>query len=264
MNPQPLDETVGSLAQHWKTLAEELSRYLPQAIKPRFERMPASGQTTVLLRAANSSRAPRQRGPAMPALPMLVDIAGNPRFQVGYEEEWEERKGSRPLRFKASNLTFFMFPPDDAQPVQLFRAEWPGVREWSTRGTVGCQAPDAGHPHWQFDALNHYMSREQRFARLRRSLNLLESSDDVVDFDPLASETMAELTVEEEGIDTSWTAVHFAAGAKWPLAPWVGDGIATDSHVWVPASLKNIRSWVVSAVVYTRDELLKCCAGCRI
>jgi hypothetical protein len=229
-----------------------------------FDEIIVDGQTTAFLHASNSSRAPRQRGPAMPVLPMLLDLAGNPRFHVGYAEEWDRRTGPRPYRFKASNLTFFMFPRDNARPVQLFRAEWPGIREW-TRGTVGFQSPDSGHPHWQFDALDYYMSREQRFARLRRTLSLLESRDDApVDFDPLTSDTAVDLSVEEEAIDTSWTAVHFAAGARWPFAPWMGNGKVTDTHVLAPTELKHIRAWVISAVVYTRDELLKCCVGCRI
>jgi hypothetical protein len=264
LTTKPLDVTPGRLTQHWKTLAEELASSLPRATNLGFDRVSVEGQTTAVLRSSNSSRAPRQRGPVMPALPMLVDLDGNPRFHVGYAEEWEEQAGARPYRFKASNLTFFMFPPDNAQPVQLFRAEWPGMREW-TRGTVGFQSPDAGHPHWQFDALNHYMSREQRFARLRRTLDLLENRDDApVDFDPLVSDTAADLTVEEESIDISWTAVHFVAGAKWPFVPWMGNGVATDTHILTPVELKNIRAWVTSVVIYTRDELSKCCAGCRI
>ena len=193
----------------------------------------------------------------MPAVPLLIGPDEVARYRVGYAEEWEERPGPRPLRFKAANLTFFMSPPDEAPTIQLFRAEWPGLREW-TRGSVGYQSPDAGHPHWQFDALGHYMSEEQRRARIRRALGALLAPQEVPEeFSPGSLDTAADLVAEEEAVDTSWTAFHFAAGARWPIQPWPGPGEPSEPHVWAPEDLISIRRWVRSVIMYTRQELAK-------
>lgn len=259
---QPLDETLARVNQHWGTLAGEL-----RAVMPRAERLSigaSAGGVTGVLRSANSVLAHRHRGGNVPAVPILVGRDGTPRYRVGYIEEWEERSGFRLLRFRAANLTFFISPPDDAPAIQLFRAEWPGLREW-TQGVVGHQSPDAGHPHWQFDALDHYMLEEQRRGRLRRALGILRAPlGEPEEFGVAGLDTAADLVIEEETVDTSWTAVHFASAARWPQQPWPGPGSPSTPHVWAPENLVGIRGWVRSVIVYAREELLKATANCHI
>lgn len=257
MNDGALDETLARVRQHWGTLAGELRAAAPRARDLRFDPIPASGAIAALLRSSDSVRAVRHRGGDVPAVPLVFDRAGAPRFSFGCAEEWEERPGPRPLRFRAANLTFFMHSDDGPGPIQIFRAEWPGIREW-TRGVTGPQSPGAGHPHWQFDALAHYMSEDQRRTRVQKALALLSStsSDEPEDFAPSAVDTATSLLAEEV-VDTRWTAMHFAAGARWPQRPWSGSTDARDVHVWVPAGLRDIRAWVCSVVLYSREELLK-------
>ncbi len=262
MSCNPLDETLAKVKQHWGTLARELRDVLPRAQGLRIE--VSAGGVTGVLRSANSQLARRQRGGNMPAVPLLVGSDETARYRVGYMEEWEERSGPRPLRFKAANLTFFMSPPEDAPAIQLFRAEWPGLREW-VQGEEGFQSPGAGHPHWQFDALGHYMSEEQRRDRLRRALGVLQAPlETPEDFSPGGLDTAAELVVEEEAVDTSWTAFHFAAGARWPQQPWLGPNEPSEPHVWAPEDMISIRKWVRSVVLYAREELLKASTACRL
>ncbi len=262
MTENPLDETLARVRQHWATLAGELREVLPRAVRLTIEA--SAGGVTGVLRSMNSSLAWRQRGGNMPAVPLLIGPDKVPRYRVGYAEEWEERPGPHPLRFKAANLTFFMSPSNEAPTVQLFRAEWAGLREW-TKGSVGYQSPGAGHPHWQFDALGHYMSEEQRRARLRRALGALQAPPEVPEeFSPASLDTAADLVAEEEAVDTSWTAFHFAAGARWPIQPWPGPGEPSEPHVWAPESLVSIRKWVRSVTMYARQELLKASTTCSV
>ena len=172
LTDKPLDETFARIKQHWGMLARQLQKVMPRAEQLSIDT--AAGRVAGVLRSANSVLARRQHGGASPAAPLLLGLDETARYRVGYMEEWEERSGSRPLRFRAANLTFFISPPNDAPAIQLFRAEWPGLREW-TQGVIGYQSPEAGHPHWQFDALDHYMSEEQRRARVRRALGMLSA-----------------------------------------------------------------------------------------
>lgn len=262
MSRKPLDETFAQVKQHWGALTRELQVVMPRAEKLFIES--SAGGMAGVLRSANSQLARRQRGGNMPAVPLLVGPDNVTRYRVGYMEEWEERSGPRPIRFRAANLTFFISPPDEAPAIQLFRAEWPGLREW-TQGVEGFQSPGAGHPHWQFDALEHYMSEEQRRDRLRRALGVLQMPPEAPeDFNPGGLDTAADLVVEEEVVDTSWTAFHFAAGARWHQQPWLGPGASTEPHVWAPESLMNIRGWVRSVILYAREELLKASTTCRV
>jgi hypothetical protein len=262
LSDEPLDETLARVKQHWAILAQELRNAMPRAEHLSIDAV--AGGVTGVLRSANSLPARRQRGGNMPAVPLLVGQDETARYRVGYLEEWEERPGRRLLRFKAANLTFFITPPDDAPAIQLFRAEWPGLREW-TRGVVGYQSPGAGHPHWQFDALDHYMSEEQRRASVRRVLSILQKPREAPEeFGPESLETATKLVVEEEAVDTSWTAFHFAAGARWPKQPWQGPGNPSEPHVWAPGDLMSIRQWVRSVVIYARQELLKASTNCKL
>jgi hypothetical protein len=233
---------------------------LPSAKGLRVNGIEVAGSAKAELRATNGRDANREQGRAT-VVPIIRASDNAVRYWVGYLEEWEEIRSRKPYRFRAANLTFFLEPASDANLVQIFRAEWPGIREWN-RGEIGWQSPGAGHPHWQFDALRHYMSREQRRHRLEAALSLLEQPPDKVEEfgEPNPLRLAADLISEEE-VDLSWTAVHFAAGARWPKERWYGDGSRPEAHTWAPSELNNIRSWVISSVLYIREELLKTCKG---
>lgn len=263
MSAGALDITYGSLGPHWAALATELKGALPSARNLQLSGTAIAGSATAELRAFNGRDAVRERGRAS-VVPILRGPDGGVRYWVAYLEEWEEISGRKPYRFRAANLTFFHEPTPEVALVQIFRAEWPGVREWK-RGELGYQSPGAGHPHWQFDALGHYMSREQRRRRLEAALSLLQQpTNEVEEFGETEPLSLAADTVAEEEVDLSWTAIHFAAGARWPKERWRGDESTLGTHTWVPSELDNIRSWVTSTVLYVREELLKSSRGCQL
>lgn len=108
------------------------------------------------------------------------------------------------------------------------------------------------------------MSDEQRRMRVRRALDVLERpSDALEEFSAATLDAAADLVAQDEVVDTTWAAVHFAAGARWPTHPWAGARELSDPHVWVPSDLTSIRNWVISTIYYAREELLKACPGCR-
>jgi hypothetical protein len=228
----------------------------------RIDDATAAGGALAQLRADNGRETGREHGRAS-VVPLLRGSDDAIRYWLSYAEEWEEVGGTRPYRFRSSNLTFFFEPVPDATLVQVFRAEWPGVREWK-RGEIGWQSPGAAHPHWQFDALGHYMSREQRRQRLEAALALLDRPPGAVEeFGAAEPRSIAADLVSEEKVDLSWTAIHFAAGARWPEERWQGDSTRPAPHTWMPLDLDRIRAWVTSTVLYVREELLKACKGSK-
>lgn len=258
------DETLGSLQAHWHQLVHELVPALPRAKRLALRPNSVARQTVAVLACANGQVVERNQGRAA-VIPLLWGSGDKPRYWVGYIEEWEDVGGRKPYRFKSANLTFFLESLVTGPAVQLFRAEWPGVREW-TPGEPGWQSPGAGHPHWQFDALEHYASSRRRAERRERLAQLLEQGPGQVETfgpDVLAADELVSQE-EEAADDTSWTAMHFASGARWPMEPWSGDRKKPGSHTWAPANLGQIRAWATSAVIYTREELLKATKGCQV
>ena len=149
----------------------------------------------------------RERGGRVRVVPLFPEEPQKP-YWVSWMEEWEVLgTGQRRCRFKASNLTFFLGEPGLLTKAQLFRAEWAGIADWDGRGTLGWQAPGAGHPHWQFDALRYYFGEHLRRERVRNLARLMRS-DEVTEFgDDAFTDEVAEFI--EPRPEMAWTHTHF-------------------------------------------------------
>jgi len=123
---------------------------------------------------------------------------------------------------------------DPVKP-QLFRLEWPGLRDWDRSG-IGFQSRGAGHPHWQIDLL------ESLHARPDRATFDPEPSEEVEDFDveitpqPLSDRIRA-LTIER---------MHLASAAPWWLSNTAEFG---QHHLNAPHSREDLLRWLTSAIV---------------
>jgi hypothetical protein len=91
---------------------------------------------------------------------------------------------------------------------QIFRSEWPGIRDWSGTGP-GFQSPGAGHPHWQFD-VQTALRAQQNEAAITSTTNFDEET--IEDFEleaarePDVLELVRAATIER---------MHFASAAPW-------------------------------------------------
>lgn len=191
-------------------------------------------------------RAARTRGLATPVAPW-VDLQNGLWAWFGYREEWNVRTtGLHPtFAFRASSLTVhFGFRARDPKP-QMFRAEWAGPTSVGSEWTM--QAGDAGHPHWQFDAIDSLLAPAKAdeakiFAEILRA-----EADEAgpKDFVPNAAPE------EVEGIVAarSLAALHFASAASW----WFKAPL--DAHAHVPNSEGEIRSWLMRTLAYLLPEL---------
>ena len=260
-----LDETLGSLKAHWNQLVREIIPLLPRAKHLDVRNSIVVNQAAATLTCENLQNL--ERGSRrIEAVPLLWSAGQNVAYWVSYFEDWEYVGGKRPYRFKAANLTFFLGSNNYRPAIQIFRVEWAGMVR-NSLGDLSWPSPGAGHPHWQFDAVEHYTSSRRRVERRERLAQLLEQMPGGVElFDPETVRLADDLVSkeEEEADDTSWTAMHFASGARWPKEPWLGDRTRSEAHIWAPAELSQIRAWTKSAVAYTREELLKATKGCQI
>lgn len=191
-------------------------------------------------------RAARTRGLATPVAPWL-DLRGGLWAWFGYREEWNIQPGSHPsFVFRASSLTVhFGFKAVDPKP-QMFRAEWAGptlvAKQWSMQGG------DAGHPHWQFDAMDSLLvpakAEEARmFADILRSEFEQAEAKDFVPVNTGKDEVQGIVSAR------SLAALHFASAAPW----WLKD--PHDAHAHVPKDESQIQNWLDRTLDYLSKEL---------
>ena len=178
----------------------------------------------------------------------LHRIRGELWAWLGLREEWSDeaapRRRRRRFSFRSSALTVHFGYLNYLEKPQMFRAEWAG-------GALSAddmhQAKSAGHPHWQFDALE---SSPSYAAEVKDLLVLLREATGAAasrDFIPgaLAPEDHGEMTDARN----RFSRLHFAsAAAWWRPAP---DNV----HVHAPASVQELESWLRATVDYTLGEL---------
>lgn len=255
-----LDASEGAIRTHWNVFTTEL-RKLRLVGLPRTE---VTGNFVSDLAVAAMSGptvelTERHMGGRVEALPISFD--GRPsEFWVSYREQWALVTARR-FRYRSADLTFFQGRPG-GQKHQLFRAEWPGFADWGG-GAPGWQAPGAGHPHWQFDALRTYVSADVRRAEVESLLSVLRKpSDQLEEFGEEELDAVSQLSLEAMP-DIAWTGMHFANQARWSKQAWHGDQEDVSAHTSAPGTPKEIRDWAVSVLAYAHHELRRSDARIR-
>lgn len=192
-------------------------------------------------------RAARTRGLATPIAPW-IDLRGGLWAWFGYREEWNIRAtGNHPtFVFRASSLTVhFGFKATDPKP-QMFRAEWAGptvvASQWAMQGG------DAGHPHWQFDAMDSLLA-PTKVEEARMFADILRAEADQAGPRDFVAVNTAPGEIGNVVAARSLAALHFASAAPWWLkAPH-------DLHAHVPSDEAQIRTWLGRTLDYLVHEL---------
>ncbi|WP_227420035.1 hypothetical protein [Roseitranquillus sediminis] len=165
---------------------------------------------------------------------------------LGYREEWE--RGEREtLRFRTVSLTVHFGLKADRFKPQMFRLEWSGWADW-TRGSLSFQGGNAGHPHWQFDALESLAddgSAER--ADMLRELLRNDTEDTVREFAPQLPESDVRDLVSRQALSR----IHFPSAAAWWNEP------PRDSHAHSPGRSADVRSWIERSLSYLAGELAR-------
>jgi hypothetical protein len=173
---------------------------------------------------------------------------------LGYREEWDLNEEGRPtparrrFTFRSAGLTVHLGRRGDRLKPQLFRAEWAGWTTWPGIG-LGFQAEGAGHPHWQFDALDS-LGTEADAELAKEYLKVLRAEEqhevEPQDFVPqgLTADDVRALVRQRP-----LSRMHFPSGAHW----W--RDAPANTHAHAPQSTDELRRWVALSVGYICREL---------
>lgn len=163
---------------------------------------------------------------------------------LSYRESWQILGGRGKSReFRSASLSVYFGLENEAYKPQIFRSEWTGWAKWNAQAAASFQS-DAGHPHWQFDALDS-LGEDESALRLQ-ALEMLRDQDNeefVRDFDP-RPETVRSLVLAQ-----GLSRVHFpSAAAWWRPAPH-------NAHAFAPGSTTELRLWLSQSLRYLKVEL---------
>ena len=259
-NYAPLRVPKATVQRHWGVLQDKLGKVLPRVGGKYFIESSAVGGAVGDLRCGDfpGERAHRERGFNVPVVPLLEAETSEVRYWLSVHQEWREdlTPGSKRLVYHTTGLTVFFGDSASLDKLQLFRAEWAGVRTQSP-GIFIFEAPGAGHPHWQFDV---YESRAGEVEEERKRVEgLAQALDEITKVEEFSEMVVAELSPESvlsrNLCMQRLSRAHFASCANWSKFPWIGDSSQTSAHAQGPADVSEIANWIVSTVVYLTQEL---------
>ncbi len=230
-----LDQQQSGIQKHAELLLEELKAILPKAGgKYFFEWAAFQGLTADLSCSSFSTlRALRQRGGNVPIVPLFETDSNEFNYWLSLHQEWVDSPTlkSKGLAYNTTSLTVFFGSSQSVDKVQLFRAEWAGVRLKGDK-TLGFEAQGAGHPHWQCDAYQRQaIQLEAERKRLGELANTLQDLYDEQDFaESVTAELMPGEIAELSACLDRLTRIHFASLANWPITRWDGDNTNVAAH----------------------------------
>lgn len=249
------------IGRHWGTLQTRLSRILPKAGgEYRFRQSLINGISADLLCSNhNNEKALRERGGEIPVVPLLPPERSRAiRYWASLHQSWSEPATRREKSFlyHTTGITVFYGKENDRDKIQLFRAEWPGLRQLRD-GSVEFEAPGAGHPHWQFDAYQHHL-RERRKEQQRRDELEAYLKEEQPEAENFTDTVFVRSSPDEESELATHlqrlTRVHFASSTRWADNPWDGQVADLQAHAHAPTSLDQILNWITSTILYIRQE----------
>jgi hypothetical protein len=260
----PLHAQKGVIETHWQLLLPELKRILPRDGAPYLMDVGTLEGITgnLICGGFPDQKAIRERGPTASLVPLLEEDHSDFSYWLSLHQGWREnhRPQIRGFIYHTTSITVYFGHPNTVEKIQLFRAEWPGVRvqrEGKYENFI-FEAPGAGHPHWQFDAYQsragQVESERQRLISISRTLD--ELLPEVENFgESVVTELVSSEETERFKCMQQVTRIHFASHANWAIQPWRGDETNTKPHTRGPATTTEILNWITSSLSYIQREL---------
>lgn len=193
------------------------------------------------LRGTGVERIDRNRGTTSVA--QLLPLPGDLFAWLGYQEIWD-LQGGRNFAFRQAGLTVHVGEVGDPLKPQLFRLEWPGLRDWDRSG-VGFQSHGAGHPHWQIDLLESLHEQRDSLS-FEPELGEKVENFDVEPATRTLSDRIRSLTLEK---------MHLASAAPWWVSRPAEFGL---HHLNAPESQEDLLRWLTASLAYIKQELSRC------
>jgi len=248
---QIFEQGQGPLEAAWSKLQSEFRRLLPDGSQIRIDVARNQGVTAQLV-SNHYYKAERQRGGTVSVVPLNEASEGKQPLWIAWTEVWNETPRPRRLIFQTTGLTIFSGDAHQSNKVQLFRAEWPGVR-----GIVNDEpifdAQVAWHPHWQFYAIQSIASHGLINVEREKLKAVLDDAVVAQEFDETLLDSSDGQSISK--LDWTWTKMHFASLAEWSHSPWDGNVNSIRQHARGPKAISEIHNWVLSCVRYISREL---------
>ena len=172
----------------------------------------------------------------------LVDLKDNLYAWIAVSGQWDavkerSKRGQRKFQFVSLGLSVYFGSQDNENKLLMFRAEWAGPKP-AGDGTYKFTPPNAGHPHWHFDALASLVSRNREVSDGEIPTGPVEGSEL---FERYESDSVSRFL--RPNIDR----IHFASGATW----WKSES----AHLHTPDSPGELETWASGCAKYMKDEL---------
>ena len=243
----PLITTHSKLLSHFQQTGSILAAAVDTSVQPQIEIEFVHPRAISGLSGSGCEFISRNRGGSTPVAPFL-HLRDGLWVWLGYHEEWDEQRrvgNVRRYSFRSVGLSVHFGIKNNIFKPQMFRAEWAGWANWEG-SNYGFQAPDAGHPHWQFDALDS-LPDETLSQRASQILSRLKNhgQPEVRDFIP----HLTEVDVRDMVTVQKLSRVHFASAAAW----WKSS--PQNTHVHGPNDIKDVQNWVRHSLDYIKLEL---------
>lgn len=192
----------------------------------------------------------RNRGGLTHVAP-LIRITKGVWAWLGLYEEWRFNRqvaGSRTYAFRSLSMTIHFGSKFDILKPQMFRAEWAGFAVWAG-ADASFQAKNAGHPHWQFDALESLVSDKSE-ENANELLELIRGDEQGEAVEPAEFMPVSDQQVIADAVSAQkLSKLHFASAASW----W--RSAPDDAHAHSPERAEQAAVWLERTIAYTKEEL---------
>jgi len=242
-----MSATEGVVMTHWETLKNEFQLSLGRQPLAVLSTHSSDQVRAELVDHQTRQRAPRHRGGDVPVVAVPKLGRNHPQFWLNWFQAWTVVARNK-WQYQTTGFTLFVETQDTL--LQIFRAEWAGVRGVNDDEPV-FEASGAGHPHWQFDALEEWAALQAEERQRERVEQILSQALATEEFGEGGSGELGPSTVEH----TRWTRMHFASFADWVALGWDGNRLRTRGHARGPATCHELNNWSASTLKYILQEL---------
>ena len=246
--PARLIITKSELERHFSSVEGLLTSHASFSARPQLEIAWQLDPIVAGVVGSGCERVRRNRGPDTFVYPSW-SLAGDEIAWLGYREEWSlERASSHGPRysFRSMSATVHFGRLGMVLKPQIFRMEWSGFTSWFG-GPDAFQADGAGHPHWQFGAIES-LAPSDLASEVQELLELFreDPAQDVArEFDS------AEAASVSSPSSTNLSRLHFASAAAW----WKNGPEGSQAHS--PNSILELSNWLEKALDYVGKELAR-------
>ena len=238
-----------ALKKHLGSLEDIIDKVGGASVKTTLDAEWAVAPLPVGLFGKGCELASRNRGSDAHVAPVFP-FDGGVWAWLGFYQEWARERSSGAVRrysYRSTTLSIHLGFRNIRHKPQIFRAEWAGWAKWNGID-YGAQAGEAGHPHWQFDALDS-LRKEETVEAARMYLAVLrheERSSEVQTFSP---NSVRSAEIDEVVWAKDFSRMHFASAASWwKKAP-------ENRHAHFPERVSDIEAWVERTIEYSLEEL---------